>query len=249
MVEDPQPQPSITVQGPPEQEITRYPWYVKEIKKMKLGRTLKFLGIIIGVGIGIYLMFHFFSWYPLIGLVLVPAWYFWALRQIDRDAMIVIECRLQGDKFDNEDLISTNTETNIYSIPPDIWKETKKYGAPFMIAGKIVICDKLQFNELGEPEIIFSHSPEFSNLNFYSRLKIWLSFKEKYPVLLEQNAIYRWNIEALAQERALTIMEKITAISDIMDEHSTRREPIQKRQVRANHREPDPLPTQEIYVR
>lgn len=204
------------------EEYQRTPWIFKEWRRGQGTRKVKlFLGLV-GFIFGLWLMWSWFGWYFLLGLLPAPAWYFWALRQIDRDAYTVIEVRLKGDEKDGN-IISNDTQTNIYQIPPDVWKETKIKGTPYTVGNRIYIADKVEEDEeTGGWTLIFPDHPAFSNLNFYTRIKLWLELKKKVPKLMEDVAIYRHNIDIIAMERAVHILEKTHAIEVFIEEPDRR---------------------------
>jgi len=135
----------------------------------------------------------------------IPAWYFWALRQIDRDAYTLIEVRLEGDKV-AEDLTSKDTQVNMYYIPPDIWRDLKKEGTPFSPGERIYICD---FFDYDNDRILFSRNPELTNLDFYTRLERWLALKRELPNLRKALALALYDVEDMAMDYATQIVKEI----------------------------------------
>lgn len=205
-----------------EHTYTRYPWMVRELKNMDLKRKIRNLLIVGALIGGLYVMWSLFSWYFLLAIITGPAWYFWALRHIDREAYILIECRLKGDEF-QEGRFSTDTQTNIYQIPPDIWQDAQKYGAPFTVGGRIYICDRFEEATDEEPDrIYFADAPELSNMHFYTRLTLWLELKRKLPRAMHDVAIFRYNIDIVAQERVALILEQMGVIREWLENPSSR---------------------------
>jgi hypothetical protein len=168
-------------------------------------RKLRFLAIIGLVGLGFYLLIHWFGWVALLGFVSIPAWYMWAVRQIDREAYTVIEVALEGDEYD-KDMSSHDTQVSMWSIPPDIWRDYKKKGTPFSPGDRIYICDKI---DLEEEIIYFPHDPRFSNLSFWTRLELWLKLKKRLPQLERQLAVYMYDTEQRASEIAFDILREM----------------------------------------
>lgn len=186
------------------EEYTRTPWMLKEIRRARLSDRLRLLVLGIDVIIGIYIMFKLFEWFFLFGLLPAPAWYFWALRQIDRESYTLIEVRLKGDHRDGK-VISHDTQTNIYQIPPDIWKEIEKKGTPFTPGQRIYICDKFDL----ENEIVyFSDDERLSNMTFWTRLDIWMRLKAEIPGLERKLAIYMYDADRTAHKIAFDILQE-----------------------------------------
>ncbi len=202
---------------------TKYPWYIREIKHADLGRKIKLLLLIIGVILGIYYSFKYFSWYFLFGLVTLPIGYFWAVRQLDKERYMLIEVRLKGDQYDLNKL-SESTETNIYYIPPDVWHSLRVKGSPYAVGHRAYICDHFDQNPAPDDSysgtVHFADHPSFSNMNFYTRLKLWLELKKKVPKMLEDLAIYRHNIDIVAQERSLKTLQKMKLLEDFIEDRN-----------------------------
>jgi len=137
-----------------------------------------------------------------------PAWFFWALRQLDRESYLLIEVRLKGDEF-IDGHISMDTQTNIYQFPPDLWRETKKFGSPFTPGGRIYICDRVLEDEEGNWTVYFPEDPSLSNMNFFTRVKVWLEVKKQIPKMSRDLAYFKWNLEIVAQERAAKLLEEM----------------------------------------
>ena len=215
MVEDPDimEDPGEYIQ---EVETTSYPWYIREIKKFHLGSKLKMLMLILLTFVGIYFMFKWFGWYCLLGLIPAPAWYFWALRQIDRESYMVIEIRIKGDEY-SKGKRSPDTQTNIYSIPPDIWNTIQKKGSPFYAGSRIYICDYVDHDpDTGEMVIYFADYRELSNVNFYAKAELWLETKRKIPELQKELAVFKYNNRILAMDKATEMLETFGLIEDRM---------------------------------
>lgn len=224
-------EPTFTAPVDQAQDVTysRYPWIVREIKGWNIGFKIK---IILAVGLllgALYLMWQWFGWYFILAVITAPAWYFWALRQIDRSSYLVIECRIKGVEF-QQGMVSDDTQTNIYQIPPDIWKEITKIGTPWTPGGRIYICDQYRENpETGEITLYFPDEPSLANMSFYTRIKVWIDLKKRLPKLMQDVAVYRYNIEVLAQERALVILDKMMGMEDFIDHHQTVPESMPRR--------------------
>lgn len=194
---------------PPTQSVNRTvraPFWYEDIKswisRSQMGRKIKFLGLVGLIIVGIYFMFQWFGGWFLLGFISLPAWYFWALRQIDRDSYTLIEVRLEGDQL-SETSFSDDTQLSMYSIPPDLWREMKKEGTPFSPGQRMYICD---FFDEKKQKIIFPHDKRFSNLNFWSRLTLWMKLKQTIPALEKELAILMYDMESKATERAIEIL-------------------------------------------
>lgn len=196
------------------------PFWYEDIKHWLhsegLGRKFKMILFLGMIGVGVYFMFSWFGWWFLLGFITLPAWYFWALRQIDRESYTLIEVRLEGDKL-SETEFSRDTQVSMYSIPPDIWKSMKKEGTPFSPGKRVYICD--HFKE-EEKKILFPHDSRFTNLNFWSRVHIWMKLKDELPKLEKEIAIFRYNTEKIAMERALEIVKEIGYVSPSIEAKS-----------------------------
>lgn len=192
-----------------EVETTKYPWMVREIKKAQLGSKLKTL-MWFGAGLFIlYLMFRWFSWYFLLGFLPAPAWFFWALRQIDKEAYILIEVRIKGDEY-YPGKRSFETSTRIFDIPPDLWKGIKKIGSPFHAGNRIYICDYFfEDPETGEASIYFAEHSELSNVSFYAKSELWFELKKKLPDMERRLAIYRYNSDLKVMEEVTNLLEHL----------------------------------------
>ena len=196
--------------GTEEVETTQYPWWVRELKKLSLGRRFKLL-LFIGIsGLFLYLMWSLFGWYFLLGLLPAPAWYFWALRQIDRESYTLIEVRLKGDQVAGKTI--PDTQTNIYQIPPDIWKELKMKGNPFTVGHRLYICEHFEETKEGERIVHFSEDPRLSNLTFFTKVKLWLDLKTRLPMIEEELAIYKYGFKAEATREAVRMLEVMGVI-------------------------------------
>ena len=203
--EDPEIHPEIE-----EIETSNYPWWVREIKKLSVGRKFKFL-FFIGSVIGIlYLMWYIFGWYFLLGLLPGPAWYFWALRQIDRESYTLIEVKIKGDQISGKSI--SDTQTNIYQVPPDIWKECKIKGSPYTLGNRLYVCELFEVDNEGNNVIHFSEDPRLSNLTFFTKVKLWLDLKSRLPMIEQELAIYKYGFEAEATKKAVRMLEVMGVI-------------------------------------
>lgn len=217
-----------------EHTYTRYPWMVSELKKMDLKRKLRNLVILALIVGSVYLMFRIFSWYYLLALITGPAWFFWAMRHIDRECYILIECRLKGDQY-QEGRYSNDTQTNIYQIPPDLWHEAQMFGSPFTPGSRIYICDRFEEDpETGELRIYFGDTPELSNMHFYTRLALWLELKRQLPKAMHDIAIYRYNIDIISQERVVSILEQMGILKQYIEDPSSRRIVVRRVKMEVN---------------
>ena len=205
MVEDQE-----TENEPTEMETTQYPWYIKELKKLSLGRRFKIL-VFVGISIfALWVMWTWFGWYFLLGLLPAPAWYFWALRQIDRESYTLIEVRLRGDKVNGKTI--SDTQTNIYQIPPDIWKDIKMKGNPYTVGHRLYICEYFEETEEGENIIHFSEDPRLSNLTFFTKVRLWLDLKARLPTIEQELAIYKYSLEETATKKAVEMLQTMGVI-------------------------------------
>jgi len=188
------------------------PFWYEDIKsgvvRSQLTHKFKILMILGAIGFGIWLMFQWFSGWFLLGFLTVPAWYFWALRQIDREYFTLIEVRLEGDKL-SDDYFSMDTQINLFSIPPDIWKHLDKIGTPFSPGNRIYICDHFDYDG---NTVSFPHDPRFTNMNFWSRLGVWLTLKDQLPQLEKKLALLDFQTEKRAMDRAMEILADTGAI-------------------------------------
>ena len=195
---------------PAEMETTQYPWYIKELKKLSLGRRFKIL-VFVGISIfALWVMWTWFGWYFLLGLLPAPAWYFWALRQIDRESYTLIEVRLRGDKVNGK--VISDTQTNIYQIPPDIWKDIKMKGNPYTVGHRLYICEYFEETEEGENIIHFSEDPRLSNLTFFTKVRLWLDLKARLPTIEQELAIYKYSLEETATKKAVEMLQTMGVI-------------------------------------
>lgn len=186
---------------------TRTPWIFKEVRNARVKDKVRFIGIAVGTIIGLYFMYQWFGWFFFLGLVPAPAWYFWALRQIDRESYTLIEVRLTDDKK-NGKIISHDTQTNIYQIPPDLWKEMKKVGNPYSPGQRIYVCDKI---DLDKYIIHFPDDQRLSNMNFWTRLELWMKLKEEIPELEKELALYKYDADRTAHKIAFEILNEAGA--------------------------------------
>ena len=198
---------------PNHQEITYRPWWVTPA-----GRFFKRALILGALIFTVYVMFQWFGWVWMLGLVSAPAWYFWALRQIDRSAYTLIEVELKGDEYTTGNY-SGDTQTNVYSIPPDIWRSLTIRGKPYAVGDRMYICDR--FDQENET-VYFADDPALSNMSFYTRLTLWLDLKKRIPQVQEEIAILRYNFKIHAQEEAVGILERITLLGDLRNKHHRR---------------------------
>ena len=199
-----------TEREPEEVETTQYPWYIKELKKLSLGRRFKIL-MFVGISIfALWVMWTWFGWYFLLGLLPAPAWYFWALRQIDRESYTLIEVRLRGDKVNGK--VISDTQTNIYQIPPDIWKDIKMKGNPYTVGHRLYICEYFEETEEGENIIHFSEDPRLSNLTFFTKVRLWLDLKARLPTIEQELAIYKYSLEETATKKAVEMLQTMGVI-------------------------------------
>ena len=199
-----------TEREPEEVETTQYPWYIKELKKLSLGRRFKIL-VFVGISIfALWVMWTWFGWYFLLGLLPAPAWYFWALRQIDRESYTLIEVRLRGDKVNGKTI--SDTQTNIYQIPPDIWKDIKMKGNPYTVGHRLYICEYFEETEEGENIIHFSEDPRLSNLTFFTKVRLWLDLKARLPTIEQELAIYKYSLEETATKKAVEMLQTMGVI-------------------------------------
>ena len=214
-----------------EVETTKYPWMYKELKKAELGSKLKILMLgVVGIFL-VYLMFKWFSWYFLLGFLPAPAWFFWALRQIDKESYILIEIRIKGDEY-VEGKKSENTETRIFDIPPDVWKEIKKVGSPYHAGNRIYMCDYYQEDDEGNKTIYFAEHPELTNMSFMAKAELWFELKKKLPKMERDIARYRYNSDLLVQERVTSLLEDLGVLEVMMA-----RGPVRSRKLKegSNH--------------
>lgn len=176
-----------------------------------------------GIFFGLYYSFKFFSWYFIFGFVTLPVGAIWAIRQLDKERFMLIEVRLKGDEYDLNKL-SESTETKIYYIPPDIWHKLKVKGSPYAVGHRSYICDRFDQNPTPDGNhsgvVYFADHPSFSNMNFYTRLKLWLELKRKVPQMMEDLAIYKHNIGVVAQERSLKTLQKMKLMEDFIEDRN-----------------------------
>jgi hypothetical protein len=194
-------------------DTTEWPWWVTWAKDSQLGTKLKILLMFSGVIFGIYMMLQWFGWVFLLGVLPAPAWYFWAMRQIDRESYTVIEVSLKGDEY-TEGVIGKDTQLNVWQIPPDIWKKAKQRGSPIMLPGRITVCDKY------DPDNNILYYPEhsgLSNINFLAKVEMWLNTKRRMSKLTKELAWHRYNKDILVAEETTRMLERI----GILEENDT----------------------------
>ena len=181
------------------QRIVEVPWYWDELqlkRKIKIaGKILLFIG-------SVWILYHFCGIWAFLGLVPIPFWYVYLLRQLDRDSYTLIEVRLEGDQI-GQDALSKDTQLNMYYVPPEIWKELKKEGTPFTPGERVYICDKYDEDK---KIIYFPRDKRFTNLNFWTRLELWMELKDRVPILETKLAKYMYNSEQKAREYAFEML-------------------------------------------
>jgi hypothetical protein len=210
------------------EDYDKTPWMFKEARRLELGNRLKMLFLLGLVITGIYFMFQWFGWFFLLGLLPAPAWYFWALRQIDRESYLLIEIRLKGDEY-FPGKKSPDTQTNIYQIPPDVWKDIKKVGTANYIGSRIYFCDRFHKDEkTGDQTVYFGESVELSNMSFIGKVELWLKTKKMIPRLQREVAYFRYHNEILAMEKATAWLEQFGILEGIMEDGI---KPIQTRTI------------------
>ena len=207
-------------------KTVKVPWIVNEVRSSK-----KFIKMVLIVGLclfGLYLMWKFFGWYFAIGFLLVPAWYFWALRLLDRESYMLIEVRLKGDEF-FPDRVQFDTQTNVYMIPPDIWRTLDQKGFPYYAGNRIYICDHFDWDPVSrEGTVYFADVPYLNNITFFTKAEMWLQLKQNLPVLQKDLAYLRYNLEVLVMERTTRLLEQFGVLEEFILHPKIHREVIKK---------------------
>jgi hypothetical protein len=192
------------------------PWLVDSISNVarSIKYRLKWILLVLAVVVGGYYFNAWFGWYYLGGFAVVPFLAFWIYRQMDKQAYLLLELRLPGEKF-FDGFVSPDLKTMIHQIPPDIWRTLKKEGVPFEAGQRFFFCDA--FDQV-RGKIYFPKDPMVSNVWFWTRVKEWLKLKEEVPELKSRLAVTRLNIKNQAMERALDILEKVAILENFREE-------------------------------
>ncbi len=192
-------------------ETTQYPWYIRELKKLQMGNRFKML-LLLGLGVFIlHLFFQWFDWFFLLGLIPAPAWYVWAVKQIDKESYTILEFKLKGDIVHGKKV--NETQLNIYHVPPDVWRTIEKKGTPYLFENRVYVCELFE-NDDEKMIIHFSDDPRLSNLTFFGCKSLWLDYCATLPRLEEELAIAKYNLEIEATRRAVIMVSKMNFIDE-----------------------------------
>jgi len=124
----------------------------------------------------------------------------------------LIEIKIKGDEVNGKRM--EDTQTNIYQIPPDVWKEIKKKGNPYTVGHRLYVCERFDNDEEGDKIIHFSEDPRLSNLTFFAKVKLWLDLKKSLPVLEEELAISKYHLKTESTRKAVMMLSKMQVIEE-----------------------------------
>lgn len=172
--------------SPGTSRMVQVPWWWEEIGVKSLFKMLGKISIYLIV---VWILYYFFQFWFLLGLLPIPFWCGYLYYILDKENILLLEYRIKGEEIkDQEDKIQVtvkNSHVKLYKIPPEIWKKLDKIGEIFQVSDKFYVCD---YYKPGGKKVFFSVHKSFSNINFRKE-HLWLDLKNIVPTL-EKKLVY-----------------------------------------------------------
>lgn len=201
----------------------------KQLGDMNLAQMLLFVQIG-GLFVIIYfIQTRFFPehYYFIISLpIFIGLWAFVINHLLSMDDVYLLETAMMGEEFNDvingKKVMSLSNRIRLMIIDRDMWNTKHHIGdinnPALNVSRRIKFAD---YVDLETGIIYHSEYPELQNINFFTRVAVWLKLKKDVPELIKENIIHTWletwKILYKTKQLSKEFNGQIQSIKDIVD--------------------------------